>query len=130
MEKAQRWEPTKQWRVVTLDDAKRDRRRKPWSVHDADHLPKGSRVMLALSPVQLMPFIADLHETFGLGHEGEQTRHGVISHRYRSGTYMVRIDGSKMHVAFERKDLIFPVPDGVLAFEVGRRRRRLRESAR
>lgn len=108
LERARRHWPGKEWRTVTVDEAKRDRRRKPWSVRDADHVPKGSRVMLAVSAVQKHPSIA--------------TRFGVVKHRYRSGSYMVQIDGSKLSVAFERVDLYYPVPDDVIAFEAGRKR--------
>jgi hypothetical protein len=95
----------------------KSRAKKGWSVRDIDHIPAGSRVMLAAAPVDLYPSIAQVAGALGLPGDGHHTRTGIVAHRwYGDGEYMVRIDGSKMEVRVSRADLMFPVPDDIILF--------------
>lgn len=122
-EKANRWFPDKQHRIVTADQVASELRRKGWSVHDADHVPVGSHIMLAASPERLHPELKRVREVFGMRADGDVERTGTVRHRDpRSSWYMVQMDRSKLVVGVDRADLIYPVPDNLVAFEPNRRR--------
>lgn len=74
--------------------------------------------MLMRAPAEIHPGLAKMHQAFGLSRESEQRRTGVVKSRYhRSGDYMVRLDGTDVTVSVARADLIYPVPENVVALE-------------
>jgi len=97
--KRRHW-PQNQWRVVTLAEAAADRRHKTWSVRDSDHVPKGSRVMLARPPAAVHP---------------EQPE--ILGAVRRAGLYMVQLEGTSAQTTVSRGDLIYPVPQNVVPLE-------------
>jgi hypothetical protein len=115
----QRHFPQQTYRVVTLAEAAADRRKKTWSVHDSDHVPTGSRVLLARPPGEIHPSIGEMHRAFGMPTESEHTRYGVVTTRHRRyGSYVVQLDGPDgrtLSISVERGDLIYPIPDNVVA---------------
>lgn len=120
LEKRQRWWPDRTFRMVTASEAKAESRRKTWSVRDADHVPTGSWIMLLRSPAAIQPSIVKVHKAFGLSRESEERRTGVVESRYRrSGDYMVKLDDTELTICVSRADLIYPVPDNLVALERG-----------
>lgn len=117
--------PDREHRVVTIAEAKADKRRKTWSVSDADNIPKGSEVALVVMAGDLHPSLVKAAAVFGLDPAPLGKRRGVVKSRHRRyGTYMVSLTGTPLTVTVKRSDLIFPVPDNMLMFErTGRRRR-------
>lgn len=105
--------------MVTLAEAAADRRKKTWSVHDSDHVPTGSRVLLARPPNDIHPSLGVVHRVFGMSSAWEHARYGVVTSRHRRyGSYVVQLDGPDgraLSISVERGDLIFPVPDNVVA---------------
>jgi hypothetical protein len=121
--RVRRWYPEKTYQVVTVQEAKAERRRKTWSVSDPDHIPDGSTVLLARAPKDVHPSLVDAKRVFGSTFSDIDIRRGTIKHRYRrSGAYMVQLEGATLQVAIEREDLIYPVPDNVIP--LARRTRR------
>lgn len=111
--------PESQFRVLPWPEAKRELRRKTWSVKDADHIPSGERVLLAKAPAQLHPGLVEARTVFGLPDDGaDRRRVGVVrSRNRRTGDYMVKIEGSGLSVSVTRIDLIWPVPENVVPLE-------------
>lgn len=112
--------PDNEWRVLPIAEAEREVRRKTWSIHDADHIAVGERVMLDAAPVVLIPEIARVNEAFGMDRSCERERMGTVTRRdRRSGAYSVRLDGKRgpMTITVEREHLIYPVPEGVIPIE-------------
>lgn len=110
--------PNKTWRLVTREEGAAERRRKHWSVHDADHIPDGSEVMLMVNPVELHPQMAQLVEMASEAAVGLRERRGVVKSRdRRTGRYRVDIADSRWSVSVDRADLIYPVPDNLIPLQ-------------
>lgn len=106
----------KTYRIVTRAEADADSRRKTWSVTDADHVPVGSRVMLVRDPKSIHPSIVDVAKVFGFPSAEQTLRIGVVKTRHRRfGTYMVELENTGFSIAVERGDIIWPIPENVLA---------------
>lgn len=120
--RARHW-PDQEFRVFSWPDAKREFRRKTWSVRDSDHVPNGERVMLVKTADELHPSIKKVNAVFGLLDDHSGVRYGVVQSRYRrSGDYMVTIEGTNLTICVSRGDLVYPVPDNVVALEPKRAR--------
>lgn len=118
MEMRRKHWPDDEFKVMAYPDALREIRHKTWSVKDGDHIPNGERVMLAATPAQLHPDMITAGVAFGLPSTGAYSRTGTVRHRdRRTGTYMVRIDGSTLSVSVEREDLVWPIPANVVPLE-------------
>jgi len=88
----QRHFPDKVHRSLSIQEAKRDAQRKTWSVRDPDHVPIGSRVLLARSPDDIHPSARRAHEAFGMHTGVLEQRYGFVRSRHRTfGSYMVDV---------------------------------------
>lgn len=115
--KARHW-PADEFKVWTWPEAKRELRRKAWSVSDKDHIKNGARVMLAAAPEDMHPSLKAVRVAFGIQDDGDRHRIGIISSRNRrTGWYMVKLEGSTLSVGASRRDIIYPIPDNMVAFE-------------
>lgn len=104
--------PDDEFRVLPWSEARRELRRKTWSVRDEDHIPIGNNVLLRRAPAEIHPSLAKVHIALGMSRESEGRRTGVVTKWYRrSGDYMVKLDGTELTVCVARADLICPVPD-------------------
>jgi hypothetical protein len=92
--------------------------RKTWSAKDADHIPKGRRVMIMVDPDKLHPTIAAVRGDL-VQFIGEMTapiqRYGIVERRQIHGSYMVQLENSQWGISFPRSALLYPVPANVLA---------------
>lgn len=108
-----RHHPQNTYRLLTIEEAQRDRRRKTWSVHDSDHVPDGSRVLVTRLPHAKSG--EEFARAFGI-EPPKVGAEGVVAKRYRrSGNYMVKITGTNWSVNLTRDDFLFPVHDNVVA---------------
>lgn len=124
--RARHW-PDSEFRALPLPEAKRELRRKTWSVHDSDHIPNGERVMLMKTADELHPSISKVHATFGIPDDQNGVRYGAVRSRYRrSGDYMVMLEGTSLTICVSRGDFVHPVPDNMIALEPGRARQQRR----
>lgn len=115
--------PGQEFRVFSWPDAKREFRRKTWSVRDSDHIANGERVMLTKTADELHPAISRVHATFGMTSDHSGIRYGLVRSRYRrSRNYMVTIEGTNLTICVGRADIVYPVPDNVVALEPKRAR--------
>lgn len=96
---------------------------KGWSVKDADHVAKGSAVLLKRTVGEIYPSLVDVRRALG-GPPVPTTLRATVTHRYYgSGRYMVQPDGSKLSINVDRSDFFFPVPEGVVPIGAARRSR-------
>lgn len=101
------------------------RRRKPWSVKDANHVRNGERVIVRSAPS--IAIADEAMAAFGAVIPKGRRMLGEVT--YRSSTsadwYMVRLDGDpRSTYGMRRADFIHPVVAGVVPFDPGIRRRR------
>lgn len=99
--------------------------KKPWSVKDTNHVRSGERVIARSAPSIA---IADrAMSAFGVTVPKGRRMLGVVTHRSAAlaDWYMVKLDGdARSTYGMRRADFIHPVPDGVVPFDPGIRRRR------
>lgn len=91
--------------------------KKGWSVHDADHIPVGSRVMLRVDPHTIHPEVPAMCEAFGL--EAEHQRFGAVLKRwFRGGDYSVALENSRYNrsITLKREHLVYPIPENAVPF--------------
>lgn len=120
--------PDRQHRVVARAEADADERKQSWSVSDADHLPDGTRVLLARTPNEIHPSIGGVRKVFAITGADHQHRYGFVRSRHRRfGTYMVEIESDhvcKMQICVQREDIIFPIPENIIPFQPRAARKR------
>lgn len=109
------------------------RQSKGWSVRDADHIPDGERVMIR---IDLVGHLAEFRKVLAMlgGDIGRVAPYGTVKHRqHGSGRYMLAMEGDanarRLSSAFTRDQLLWPIPEGVVAFDREARTRRLRRVA-
>lgn len=103
--------------VETTGCASEAASKKGWSVHDADHIPVGSRVMLRVDPHTIHPGVPAMCEAFGL--EAEHQRFGFVRKRwFRGGDYSVALENSRYNrsLSLKREHLVFPIPENAVPF--------------
>lgn len=110
------------------------RRAKGWSVNDVDHIPIGQRVLVQVNLASDADLASFRMACAVLGVPlGRVTPYGRVAHRYsHSGRYMIAMEGDResgLQISFARDALLWPIPDGVVAFDPSVRGRRLRRAA-
>ena len=99
-------------------------RTKQWTAKDADHIPRGRRVVLLCDPFAVWPSSKAFAES-GIILPRRPPRSGHVVTRYRrSGEYMVRLEDGAWSFRLPRHLLLYPVPENVLPFTPKKRARR------
>lgn len=88
---------------------------KTWRASDPDHIPRGRRVLVLADPADA-PHLREFVLTVASVSDLPNARVGVIERRWKDGDYMVHLVGTRWHITFGRKQLLYPVPDNVLPF--------------
>lgn len=85
-----------------------------WSAKDDDHIPRGRQVLLRREPKQIHASLVHLGAlTNGASVPATRALMGTIERRHMDGSYMVHLNGTRLSVAVDREDLVFPVPVNV-----------------
>lgn len=108
---------------------RKPRAKKSWSVRDSDHIPIGSRVLIRADLGEHFSRWRGVAGALGIPHE-RFAPYGTVTKRwFGSGGYFIRMEGGpeahRMCSTFDRSELVWPIPDGVIAFDpAGVRHRR------
>lgn len=123
--RSQRHWPEREVRLVTLDEARAERRRKTWSVSDTDHIQNGSAVLVSESNEFAESNARHVAKMLGMDAAGLESRRGTVKSRHRrTGLFMIKLDGGGWSVTLPRTALIYPIPDNMVPFERRPRKRR------